>query len=78
MLAMLLPTTLPTARSRSPRRTAMTETASSGREVPTATTVRPTTRLLTPIAEATLTAPSTSREAPATSSPTPAATKNTD
>ncbi|EZP44973.1 hypothetical protein BW35_00342 [Micrococcus luteus] len=78
MLKILLPTTLPTARSRSPRRTAMMDVASSGSDVPTATTVSPTTRLLTPNVVAMFTAPSTSSVAPATSDATPSSTKKSD
>jgi hypothetical protein len=48
MLKVLLPTTLPTAMSRSPLMAAMMEVATSGMEVPAATMVRPITRSLTP------------------------------
>ena len=64
MLKMQLPTTLPIAMSRSPRRLATAEAAISGSEVPTAITVRPIIRSLTPSARATATAPSTSQRAP--------------
>jgi hypothetical protein len=47
-LKVLLPTTLPTAMSRSPRTAAMTEVATSGSEVPAATMVSPTTTSLIP------------------------------
>ena len=45
---MLLPTTLPTAMSRSPRIAARTEVATSGSDVPAATMVRPITSSLRP------------------------------
>ena len=45
-LKIQLPTTLPTARSALPRSAAVTEVTSSGREVPSATMVRPMTRSL--------------------------------
>ena len=48
MLNVLLPITLPTAISRSPRIVAMTEAATSGAEVPAATMVRPITSSETP------------------------------
>ncbi len=67
MLNTLLPTTLPTAMSRWPRMAATIEVAISGIEVPTATTVRPITRSLTPKARANATAESTSQSAPTTS-----------
>jgi hypothetical protein len=50
MLKVLLPTTLPTAMSRSPFSAAVTEVATSGIEVPMATMVRPITTSLTPSA----------------------------
>ena len=78
MLKMLLPTMLPTAMSRSPRRTAMIEVASSGSEVPIATTVSPTTRLLTPSPVAMLTAPVTSSCEPSTRSPMPTASRRSE
>ena len=68
---MLLPTTLPTAMSRSPRRAAITEVATSGSDVPAAITVRPMTSSDTPRARARTTAPSTMKRAPTTSSPSP-------
>ncbi|OHE88173.1 MAG: hypothetical protein A2579_09900 [Lysobacterales bacterium RIFOXYD1_FULL_69_11] len=68
----LLPTMLPTAMSRSPRTTASTLVAISGKEVPMATTVRPMTSSLTPMAVAMLTAPSTSHCEPSTRTASPA------
>jgi hypothetical protein len=56
MLKVLLPTTLPTAMSRSPLTAAITEVATSGIEVPAATMVRPITTSLTPSALANTTA----------------------
>ena len=56
-LKMLLPTTLPTAISRSPRRVATMDVANSGREVPMATMVKPMTTWLMPKASAISTAP---------------------
>ncbi|MEM6655215.1 MAG: hypothetical protein AAF596_05370 [Planctomycetota bacterium] len=56
-LRMLLPTTLPTARSRFPLRTAASDAASSGSEVPIATTVRPITRSVMPASFASSTQP---------------------
>jgi hypothetical protein len=51
MLKVQLPTTLPTAMSRSPlMAAAMMDVATSGSEVPAATMVRPITRSLTPMA----------------------------
>jgi hypothetical protein len=58
---MFEPTTLPTAMSLCPRIAAISEVASSGREVPTAMMVRPITRSLMPNRRATPTAPSTRR-----------------
>ena len=71
MLNTLLPTTLPTAISRSPRSAATMEVAISGIEVPIATTVRPITRSLMPNTRATDTAASTSQSAPCTSNTRP-------
>ena len=48
ILKMLLPTTLPTAISRSPRMAATMEVTTSGKEVPTATMVKPMINSLTP------------------------------
>jgi hypothetical protein len=48
MLNVLLPTTLPTAMSRSPLMAAIMLVATSGMLVPAATMVRPMTRSLTP------------------------------
>ena len=62
---MLLPTTLPSARSACPAHAAPTLTASSGALVPYATTVRPMTSGDTPAAPASRTAPRTSASAPA-------------
>ena len=69
---MLLPTTLPTATAPWPRKAAMADTASSGSDVPTATTVRPITDSGTPNLPATTIDASTSRRAPSTT-PTRAA-----
>ena len=69
---MLLPTTLPTAMSRSPRRVAMSDVATSGIDVPAATMVRPTMKLADTEAVAIATAPSTSHDEPSTSNPRPA------
>jgi len=63
-LKMLLPTTLPTAMSRSPRKLATTEVTTSGNEVPVAMIVNPMTNSLTPHAEANVTAPPTNHLAP--------------
>jgi len=71
MLKMLLPTIFPTAMSRSPRRSATIAVASSGSEVPRATTVSPKTSPLTPNEEAMPTAPFTKNCEPSTSSPIP-------
>ena len=49
---MLLPTMLPTAMSPCRRRTGMTEVTSSGKQVPTATTVNPITASEIPAAAA--------------------------
>lgn len=76
MLNRLLPITLPTAMSRSPRSVAITEVATSGIEVPAATMVRPITRSLTPSAFAKLTAAATSQSAPNTSSASPPPTSS--
>src|SRR5690606_35293336 len=70
------PTTLPTAMSRSPRLAATTEVASSGSEVPMASTVRPIINSLTPSAVATDTAPSTSNCEPPTRPAIPMASQN--
>ncbi len=72
---MLLPTTLPTAMSRSPRMLATTDVATSGSDVPAATIVRPMMRSLTPSVRASVTAPSTSHCAPHTSNPSPASAR---
>ncbi len=72
MLNVLLPITLPTAMSRSPRIAAMTEVATSGIDVPAAMIVRPITGSLTPKARANATAASTSQFEPRMSSPRPA------
>jgi hypothetical protein len=48
MLKILLPTTLPIARSLSPFHVAIIDVISSGSEVPIATIVRPMTSSLTP------------------------------
>ena len=54
------PTTFPIAISCSPFRAAITEAASSGKEVPRATIVKPIIKSLTPNSTATPTAPQTS------------------
>ena len=64
---MPLPSTLPTAISRSPRRAAITDVATSGSEVPAATMVRPITSGLTPSIVAKVVAASTSQREPSTS-----------
>lgn len=69
---MLLPTTLPTARSVSPPSTAPVVTASSGAEVATDTTVRPTTSADIPMRRASADAPRTRPSPPTTSSTSPA------
>ncbi len=63
----LLPTILPTAMSRSPLIAAISEVASSGREVPTATMVKPITSSDIPKAFARLTEPLTNKVEPPTS-----------
>jgi len=65
-LAMLLPTTLPIARSGLPASAEPTDTAISGALVPKATTVRPTTSGETPKETARREAPRTSTSAPMT------------
>ena len=65
-LAMLLPTTLPIARSGVPASAEPTDTAISGALVPKATTVRPTTSGDTPKETARREAPLTIRSAPTT------------
>ncbi len=77
MLKVLLPTTLPTAMSRSPRSVATIDVATSGSEVPAATIVRPMTRSETPSARANPVAASTSQSAPRISSASPATTSST-
>ncbi|MNG01939.1 hypothetical protein D3C84_849410 [compost metagenome] len=57
----LLPITLPTAISRSPRSAAINEVANSGRDVPMATMVRPMIRSDNPRSVATSTAAPSSR-----------------
>ncbi len=52
MLKILLPTILPTSKSCSPRRAAVTVVTSSGNEVPSAMTVSEMIRSETPIADA--------------------------
>lgn len=64
ILKMLLPITLPSAIAVFPLRAAVTDVASSGREVPIATIVRPITASLTPMAEAIPDAPSTNKSPP--------------
>ena len=72
---MLLPTALPTAMSRSPRQAAITEAATSGRDVPNATTVRPITSSLTPRVRAKAVALSTRSRPPRPSSTRPRRTR---
>ncbi len=74
---MLLPTTLPTAMSRSPRTVAMMDVATSGNDVPPATIVRPITNSLTPSSRAISMDALTSQRAPRTSRPRPASTRTT-
>ena len=71
MLKILLPTTFPTAMSRSPRKAATTEVATSGSEVPAATIVSPMISSETPKCLAICTAPSTRNFEPITRPPTP-------
>jgi hypothetical protein len=71
-LKMLLPTTLPTARSVWPDSAAPTDTATSGALVPKATTVSPTTSGDRPNDSASFDAPRTSSSAPATRPTRPA------
>ena len=71
-LKMLLPTTFPSARSPWPRRLACRLTAISGALVPSATTVRPTTRGEIPTSVARRAAPRTNSSAPATRRASPA------
>ena len=72
---MFEPTTLPMAMSPLPRKDATREVESSGRLVPTATTVRPMTASLTLRARARITAPSTKRTPPPIRAPRPTATR---
>ena len=65
MLAMLLPSTLPIARSGLPSSAAPTDTATSGALVPKATTVRPITSGEMPHDSAMREAPRTKASAPA-------------
>ena len=74
---MLLPITLPMARPGIPLRAAMMVVASSGRDVPTATTVRPMMASLTPSDEAIPEAPSTNQLPPPTSAPRPTSVQTT-
>ncbi len=69
------PTTLPIARSVSPRHDAPTLTASSGALVPNATTVNPITTGERPVRAARRAAPRTSASAPITSAPMPTTKK---
>ena len=71
MLAMLLPTTLPSASSGLSLSAAERLTTSSGAEVPKPTSVKPITKGLTPIARAIRIAPRMSASAPATSTTSP-------
>ena len=72
------PMMLPNARSFSPLRAAAIELASSGRDVPTATMVRPISKSLTPRARAISTAPHTSARELPTSSASPSTSHRTD
>ena len=71
-LKVLLPTTLPTAMSRSPFSAAARLVATSGMLVPAATMVRPMTRSLTPSALAKFTEACTRKSEPNTSAARPA------
>ena len=71
MLKIQLPTTLPTAISRSPLRAAAIEVATSGMEVPAATMVSAITTSLTPSALAKTTAALTSQSEPSTKNTKP-------
>ena len=73
-LAMLLPTTLPTAIPPAPASAACTLTTSSGALVPKATTVSPITSGVRPRRSARLAAPRTSALAPPVSSAIPTST----
>ena len=75
-LKILLPTTLPTAMSDLPSRTAATDTAISGALVPSATMVSPTTKGEMPKDSANLLAPRTNKSAPNTKLANPATNKN--
>jgi len=72
---MFEPTTLPTARSVSPRHDAPTLTASSGALVPNATTVRPITTGVSPVRAANRADPRTNASAPTTSAAMPTTKK---
>ena len=72
ILAILLPRTLPIARSVVPRPEAMILTTSSGMEVPKATTVRPMVKSEIRMRRAKAADPSTRRSAPLISSTKPA------
>src|SRR6187551_1148975 len=76
ILKILLPTTLPTAISRSPLTVATTEVTTSGKEVPAATIVKPITASLTPHAVASSTALCTNQRAPNTNNVNPPITNN--
>ena len=71
MLNRLLPTTFPTAMSRSPLSAATTLVATSGSEVPAATRVSPITSSEKPHWRASTTADPTNRSAPTTSKASP-------
>ena len=66
MFDMLEPTTFPTAKSASPFFAATADVTSSGKDVPIATTVRPTNVSLIPTANARLLAQSTTTSPPTT------------
>ena len=76
MFAMLLPTTFPIERSAEPVAAEVAETASSGMDVPNATTVSPMTSGDTRHFSATPAAPSTKKSAPLTRSTSPTMMRN--
>ena len=77
-LKILDPTILPNARAVSPFLAAITEEASSGKDVPIATTVKPINKSLTPKAFAISVAPKTSNLELPTRSPNPKTSQNKD
>ncbi len=78
ILNMLLPMTFPIAKPGLPLIADITEVASSGREVPAATIVKPITASLTPRADAMPDAPSTNQFPPNIRPPRPRAIHSTD